>query len=444
MVAATTLVAPGSTVLAGQPVPAGYDLLETDPGTTVANVQHPPFRPGCDPVNEDVHFTGEPIKTFMGHPAGDASTAVQRPQPANFQNGMATVPIEIVSLNLVSVQPITVICNGKPEDWDVRVTLDPAGQTQGQLTLNQTDPNGGTFDAQLPVRPRFTFKSLSDGTESTFDPGQLTGFNLMGNGPWRTGCVPPALAVPGLNDGFCPSFTPEGQKRLTVFQAAFVHHGIYPAQPASEHFKCYTLEKAKFKKRNVTLNDQFGSRQAAVSKRKELCNPVQKNDEPFLNTPAHLVCYTTAGTDPQKLVAVRNQFGSQQLQVRGARRLCVPSEKHKGKKGEFKPIEVPIDHYQCYSVEAKTGLRRLGAIGTVRLSDQFGQEQVTVGDPVQLCAPVQKNNEVIQHPVNHLVCYSIGDKRKKKLVEVRNQFEKKRLTTKKPVMLCVPSSKLAL
>ncbi|MGH2692464.1 MAG: DUF7450 family protein [Actinomycetota bacterium] len=448
--AATALVGPGTPVSAGQPIPAGYDLFETEPATTIANVQLPPgfFGPGSDPFNGDVNFGGEDLGVFNGHGVGDASTVVQRMEAAD-PAPSDTVPIEIVALSLVSVEPITVTYNGgqNPEDWDIRVGLSPSQPSQGHVNIERTGTNGGTFDSQLQVIPLFRFTRLSDGSTRTFDGAQLPpqGFELRAQDvPWRAGCVLPALAVPGLNDGFCPSFTPEGQKRLTVFVAPFVHHGVNVAQPASEHFKCYTLERARFKRQKVTLNDQFGSRQADVTKRKELCNPVQKNDEPYLNTPAHLVCYETKGTDPRKLVAVRNQFGSQRLLVREARRLCVPSEKHKGRKGQFKPIEVPVDHYQCYTVESETPLRRLGNIGTVRLKDQFGTEQVNVGKAVQLCAPVQKNNEQIQHPVNHLVCYEISDKPKRKLVEVRNQFEKKKLTTRKPVLLCVPSSKLVV
>ncbi|MGH2712069.1 MAG: DUF7450 family protein [Actinomycetota bacterium] len=450
--AATGLVGPGTAAPAEHEIPPGYDLLETDPETTIANVQVPPgfFGPGSDPFNGDVRFTGYPINSFMGHDTGDASTVVQRPEAANVSPGTSdTVPIEIVALNLGSIEPITVTYNGgqNPEDWNVMVGLSPTGPSQGDMTVTQDDANGGTFDAEIQVMPLFTFLRLSDGSTRTLDGAMLPpgGFRLQaGSVPWRILCLLPALLVLALNNGFCPSFTADGQKRLTVFQAAFVHHGIYPAQPRSEHFKCYTLQRVKFKARNVNLNDQFGSRQANVSKRNELCNPVQKNSEPYLNTTAHLVCYETRGTDPNQLVAVKNQFGSQRLQVRESRRLCVPSEKHKGRKSKFKPITVPIDHYQCYAVEAKTDLRRQGALGSVSLSDQFGQEQVNVGQPVQLCAPVQKNEEQIQHPVNHLVCYAIAGKRKVKLVEVRNQFEKKKLTTRKPTLLCVPSSKLVI
>jgi hypothetical protein len=71
-----------------------------------------------------------------------------------------TIPIEIVSLSLVSVQPIMVTFNNGSSQsfFDVFVTLDPnCTQTQGTMTLTRTSPNGGTFDSSLPVCVQLTF-----------------------------------------------------------------------------------------------------------------------------------------------------------------------------------------------------------------------------------------------------------------------------------------------
>jgi len=440
-VAMTWLAVPGT----ASAVPPGSDLFETDPQSTefrfsgLGEIPAGFFNPGSDPFQGQVHFGGVPLQTFGTHGVGDADTVVMRPIASN---PPPTIPIEIVALNLVSVEPITVTYNGgqNPEPWNVAVGLAPT-QNQGQMTINQ-GTGGGTFNSQLPVSPRFTFTRLTDGAQRTVDPGS---HNLQaGNVPWRAGCVLPALAVAGLNDQFCPGQTPEGQKQLTVEQSLLANHGVYPAQPALEHFKCYKLKKKRFQKRQVTLNDQFGGREAKVKKRAELCNPVQKNQEPFLNQDAHLQCYQAKGPQLGTQVAVQNQFGSQRLLVQQARTLCVPSEKRKPKK-QFRPIQVPIDHFQCYDVQPQTPLQRFGTLPPVTLNDQFGREQnVTVGDPKRLCAPVQKNQEPLQHPVKHLVCYAIKDKQVHKTVQLRNQFEQRTVQTKKPVLLCVPSNKLRL
>lgn len=439
------------TVLPGAPaaqatVPAGYDLFETDPQSTHFDLQLPAdfFAPGSDPFQAQVKFGGVPLETFMGHNTGDADTIVQRQQAA--APLPATVPIEIVALNLISVEPITVTFNGGqfPQLWDVRANLSTTQPSQGQITIDQTGPSGGTFDSQLLVVPLLTFVDLADGQTRVLDGAILPpeALTLSATGvPWRTGCILPALHVPGLNDGFCPSFTPDGQKQLTIEQALLAHHGVRPAQPAQEHFKCYLLKEAPFKQRKVQVTDVFGTRTATVIGRHELCNPVRKNNEPFLNKRAHLVCYGIDGVDPQKEVSVRNQFGSQRLLVREARRLCLPSQKRKLQQS-FRLIKSPIDHRQCYRVEPRGPLLRQGAIGQVTLTDQFGVEEVDIGQPVQLCVPVQKNTSRVKHVVHAAVCYAIVDALKRVTVEIKNQFERRQITTKKPVMLCVPSARV--
>lgn len=429
-------------------IPAGFDLFETDPSATAFDIQIPPdfFAPGSDPFVGQIKFAGEPLETFNGMPVGDADTVVQRQAPAD-PNPDATIPIEIVALNLVSMEPLTVTFGGLyPRKWDVRADLSQTRASTGQMTIHSTDPAGGTFDAILEVVPLLTFTDLKGGQTRTFDgaaisPAQLT--MTVAGAPWRTGCDLPALAVPGLNDAFCPSFTPQGNKQLTVFDAPIVDHGVRPAQPALEHFKCYGLKASPFQARQVTLTDQFGTRLADVTKRNELCNPVRKWAEPFQNKLAHLVCYATASADIQKPVVVRNQFGSQRLDVHQARRLCVPSQKRKLQE-PFEPIVVPIDHFQCYSVDPLTKLYRLGPIGTIKLRDQFGRESVKLGQPVQLCAPVQKDSTPSQHPVSHLVCYAIRDDPVEVRVQVLNQFEKAKISTTRPELLCVPSAKVVV
>lgn len=445
-VGAALVIPVGIPGTAAAAVPAGYDLLETVPGQTYADVSLPMdfFDPGSDPFMARINFGGEPLETFMGHDTGDADTVVQRTMPAT--PGGAPVPIELVQLNLVSMQPITVTYNGgqMPEMWNVQ-GVPQETQTQGHIQLRGTE-GGGTFNSQLPVNAKLIFTRLSDGRQKEFDapPLEFQGNNI----PWQPGCRGPALHVPGLNDGFCPGLTPQLVKAPFTEQAALAAHGVVPAQPALEHFKCYTLERAKFKARNVTLIDQFGPRKAKVAKRRELCNPVQKNQEPFSNRNAHLQCYATE-SPLGKQVAVQNQFGSQNLQVTKAIRLCLPTQKRliprRGRPGKFRPIEVAIDHFQCYNVAPLSPLYRVGQLNPVRLKDQFGTEKkVKVGDPKWLCAPAQKEQETIQHPVKHLVCYQIQDKDVVRTVEIRNQFERRVVVTRRPVRLCVPSNKVVI
>ena len=442
----------------------GFDLFETDPGSTHFNFQGqcttiPPgfFGPGSDPFQGTVQFGGVPLGSFNGHFVGDADTIVQRLQAAD-PNPDAVVPIELVQLSLVSVQPITVRYGSTAtvESWNVSVDLSPSQPSQGVIHINQPLlGSGGTFDSQLQVIPRLTFTRISDGQTRTLDaaglPPQCQSALVLQQtgGVWQPGCVLPALAVPGLNDGFCPGLTPQGEKHLTVEQSLLADHGVYPAQPSLEHFKCYTLSSLAVKARSIVLMDQFLSGPARTTGRAELCNPTQKNTEPFVNKTAHLQCYKTSGPDVNKAVAVQNQFGSQQLVVHSPRRLCLPTQKRLLPK-PFPPGFNPktLDPFRCYAVTPAAAIQSVQPVGTVTLRDEFGRERVKVGQPVQLCAPVAIQAgpaaAPMRHPVKHLVCYRIKDAPVNKKVQILNGFERPKLVAISPVMLCVPSNKIVL
>jgi hypothetical protein len=440
---------------AASAVPAGFDLFETSPQDTTIDFNMAPIPPGffgpmSDPFMGIVHLGGQHLGQFMGKDSGDADTVVQRLANANLGPGFPdsdTIPIEIVMLSLVSVEPITVTYNGgqNPEFWDITVGLLPS--PAGQMQITQTSSQGGTFNTlQLPVVPRVSFTRIPDGQEQPLPPGPPIVFQSF-NSPWRAGCAPPALAIPNLNDDFCPGLTPDGQKKLTVEQAALATHGVYPAQPRIEHFQCYTVRRARFLPRRVRLLDQFGTRRARVAKRRELCNPTQKNQEPFLNGRSHLQCYATTGPAVNRQVAVRNQFGSQRLQVGQPTRLCLPSRKHKpGKRFQGLTAAQRIDHYQCYAVTPLTPLRgpTPQQIIVADLTDQFGLHRASNLQLLRLCAPVSKNRGVIQHKVKHLVCYGFQHPRVRRTYYIRNQFELRKLRTVRPQSLCVPSDKLLL
>ncbi len=438
-------------------IPAGYDLFVTDPGTSFGftgdfSVPAGFFDPASAPFSGTVDFRGEPIGEFGGHAVGDADTIVQRLEAAE---PPATVPIEIVELNLASVEPITVQVGTGMQLWDVHVDLSPARPSHGSMTITKTGEEGGTFSSQLLVLPRFTFVRESDGATRTLDLGTSlpagsageAAITLKATGVWRAGCVYPALAVAGLNDGFCPGLTEDGQKQLTVEEALLARHGVYPAQPAPDHFKCYRVGRTSFKTRSVSLADQFGASLITVKRPRTLCNPVQKNSERIVNPAAHLKCYAIqAGDFTPRDVLVANQFGSQELRVLAPKTLCLPSTK---KLLSGKRLSLPRgdpsqlgDHYQCYSVSGSLEQR------VVRLRDQFHVERVRVLRPIQLCNPVSKNGEPLLHPLRHLTCYAIEDVRRTvfsvRRVRVTNQFGVEVLRVIRPYSLCVPSTKTIL
>jgi hypothetical protein len=456
---ALAVLAPGPAPAGSGNIEPGFDLFETDPQTTAFRFQAPDtgipagfFGPGSDPFQGDVVFGGVPLNSFNGQDTGDADTVVQRLGPATPTS--PSVPIELVQLSLVSMEPITVTYdNGqRSELWDVSAAPSPSRPSQGEMNVEGSDQPSGTFQSVLQVVPLLTFTRLSDGQQRQFDAAALPPQSLQRitffaeNVPWRRGCVEPALPVPGLNNDFCPGLTGAGLKQLTIEQAALARHGVYPVQPALEHFRCYRVERRPFRSRNVGVADQFGQRGLRVPERRELCNPVRKNQEPFRNRKAHLQCYLTRSPVVGALVAVRNQFGSQRLRVLRSERLCLPSRKRLVRRNPvpFPQFRYGLDHYHCYRVRAETALLSVGPVRGVRLRDQFLTERVEIGPPVRLCAPARKNRTLSQHPVRHLVCYKAPGRDIRRRFEIRNQFEQRRLLALRGILLCVPSNKFRI
>jgi hypothetical protein len=95
-----------------------------------------------------------------------------------------------------------------------------------------------------------------------------------------------------------------------------------------QHYECYRVTTGQTRPIPVRLKDQFGSSEARVLTPVFLCNPVQKNEEPIKDEKTHLVCYQITGPrQANKTVRVKNQFGEQQLRATVAQLLCVPSLK---------------------------------------------------------------------------------------------------------------------
>ncbi len=125
------------------------------------------FGPGSDPFTGTVALRGVPSTTNPPSILGPTDTIVKRTNQAELPTcgSAATVDIEIVALSLTSVTPITVTYNGgqNPENWDIDVCLSSdSAQTPGSMTINQDCPEGGTFDANLPVLPKFTFTRFTE------------------------------------------------------------------------------------------------------------------------------------------------------------------------------------------------------------------------------------------------------------------------------------------
>ena len=127
--------------------------------------QHTPIPAGFFADGSDA-FGG--VVTFIGTPAdpsgvhGDIDTQIEHgPVIFDPNTGTASTSLDIITLNLISRDPITVTYNGgqNAEQWIVAVGLSPHYPGPGELTATLDAPgaNSGTYDATVYVQPQFLF-----------------------------------------------------------------------------------------------------------------------------------------------------------------------------------------------------------------------------------------------------------------------------------------------
>lgn len=261
----------------GQDVLPGIDLWST-PGTGISATDFSDnpipagfFDPGSDPFIGRITLDGGTLPNLGGPSLGPSDTVVSRTAIAELPSveSQDTVPIEIVALNLVSVQPITVSYNGgqNPEQWNVMVCLSATAQVQGTMTIRRDCLDGGTFDSSLPVRPKFVFTRASPPATRTLDPGAAGQINFTATGGRWVYNPNPSLQVVrvqagAVTDGNCNGVadaalagssnfspgvysvscecggppSPAQAKILTPEQAILEAHGVLPPQPPPPDF----------------------------------------------------------------------------------------------------------------------------------------------------------------------------------------------------------------
>ena len=99
-----------------------------------------------------------------------------------------------------------------------------------------------------------------------------------------------------------------------------------------DHFKCYRVRGARFRRAHITVRTQFGPPAneppltLAIKRPRSLCVPVEKNGEPVFNGTQGLMCFQVrAAPQTQRTVFTNNQFAKDAYDTFGIRDLCVPA-----------------------------------------------------------------------------------------------------------------------
>ncbi|MDH4269592.1 MAG: hypothetical protein OEV52_04770 [Dehalococcoidia bacterium] len=213
-------------------------------------------------------------------------------------------------------------------------------------------------------------------------------------------------------------------------------------QPPADHFKFYQADSDTYIGEAVHLEDEFGTVGATVGSCWGFGDPVEKVHDyvwtPIWSADRHFTVYNlTYEEEPQVwYVGVNNQFGETMLTVYGPVGLCVPTQQ------EGHDAPVALDYFLLYEV---TQGRSVEAV--VSLSDQFGDETVTVYEPAFFANPVRIIHEgevtEILYPEVHGVLYRIQGGDFQTEVQVVNQFGEQTLNVHEPALLAVPSEKIS-
>jgi hypothetical protein len=206
---------------------------------------------------------------------------------------------------------------------------------------------------------------------------------------------------------------------------------LTPGPVSIDHFHCYDATGPSLDI-GVSLADQFQQQSVSVLDPFLFCNPADKNGEGIQNPTDHLTCYNyTPPGLPVGPVPFTNQFfpASDVLDVFEPVALCVPSLKEI-------PPPATLDHFSVYNT--------LGPDGpVVQLIDQFQDQTTDLGLLNMFLVPADKNQEGMIDPISHLACHEILEgEPAPPVVFAQHQFGEQQLHLGMPRELCVPTEKL--
>ena len=149
-----------------------------------------------------------------------------------------------------------------------------------------------------------------------------------------------------------------------------------------DHFNVYNSTGPAPSVSGVTLTDQFGTNTTALGVPALFMVPADKNQEGIDDSFTHLTCYEVSDPGPAgPNVKATNQFGSNQLALGQPKYLCAPTEKL------IHPGPVTLAHFQCYDASGAS------VSSSFSLTDQFQSHSAELLDPFLFCNPVGKNGE---------------------------------------------------
>jgi hypothetical protein len=345
----------------------------------------------------------------------EGPTIIDRQDPIDIGGGQMQIPVELVAMQLSGTADVLGGTNCPiPPGGTIQLTIYHGAPSQGAVTEQTIDP-ATDFPADSFFDISFVVEIPGLAPLPGGPPGGPPGTTLRVSNvihtlpPYHGGMNPNCYEVAGLEHEHCPKAPPD-------------------------HFLCYKGKfSPKFQKRDVLLQDQFDpiDVQHTVTKPVWHCNPASKDAEPLYEETGHLKCYKMKPQKQKQIVTVRNQFGMSTVETKKSQMLCLPTEKDSGGPPET------LDDYQCYNAKFSPKFAKRD----VTMLDQWQTVSGQVKKPQFLCNPVSLDGGGIANPLRHLTCYSFKAPKFQQSATLANEFGDETVLVKKPVAVCVPSSK---
>ena len=154
----------------------------------------------------------------------------------------------------------------------------------------------------------------------------------------------------------------------------------------------------------------------------------------------HLKCYRTRRNTPftPNGVSLEDQFEAANMTVLRPYRFCNPVDKND------EGINDPTEHQMCYQIRDTVAGPRF-RYRDVRVENQFGVQMLVVTRPETLCTPAEKDDIVSDLNGDRMKCYRVVQKLgfrdfEERVVSLEDQFESKETNVIKPVLLCNPTA----
>jgi hypothetical protein len=104
-----------------------------------------------------------------------------------------------------------------------------------------------------------------------------------------------------------------------------------PIVPTINHYKCYTITRARFRREGLAVTDQFGDLSLDIKRPVRFCVAADKNGEGIKDAESHLLCYQVRPVTGSPRfqspgqIFTNNQVNEAIERVFGPRELCVPT-----------------------------------------------------------------------------------------------------------------------